>query len=265
MQELWVSSEAMGDLFRSFGVRTPIYYFPQPIDTAEGDKSYESFGIPGHKGFMFYSIFQWIERKNPRGLVEAYWEAFSGRTDVSLLLKTYRSSYDKEEFEKILLDIQRLKREMRLVHYPRVYITTKLLTHQDVMRVHETGDCYVSADHGEGWNRPLQEALLMGKPVISTARGGIHEYLDQDMYYPIKSTYVPAVSQPWIPWYAPTQNWAAPDKEELKEKMKFVFANKELGFARAMKGKAFMKEKFSYLAVGQQMRERLEKITAKGI
>jgi glycosyltransferase involved in cell wall biosynthesis len=260
MQELWVSSEGMANLFRSCGVHIPMYWFGQPVDVSEGDKLYSKFNLPGHKGFLFYSVFQWIERKNPRGLLEAYWETFTGRNDVSLLLKTYRSSYDPEEYEKIQLDIARWKREKRLVHYPRVYLTTKLLTHEDVMRVHATGDCYVTADHGEGWCRPLQESFLMGKPAISTARGGIHEYVNQDMYYPIKSTYVPAVQQSWIPWYTPDQNWATPNKEELKEQMQFVFANKELALVKAMKAKNFMKEQFSYTAIGNQMRTRLEKI-----
>lgn len=260
MQELWVSSEAMANLFRSSGVHIPMYWFGQPIDIAEGDKIYQKFNLPGHKGFLFYSMFQWIERKNPRGLLESYWRAFSGRTDVSLLLKTYRVGYDKSEYEKIQSDVARWKRELRLVHYPRVYVTTKLLTHEDVMRVHTTGNAYVSADHGEGWCRPLQEALLLGKPAISTARGGIHEYLKSDMYYPIKSTYVPVVQQQGIPFYYPDQNWAMPDKGELEEQMKFVFANRDLALIKGAKAKAFVKEQFSYRTVGEQMRERLEKI-----
>jgi glycosyltransferase involved in cell wall biosynthesis len=260
MQELWVSSDAMAELFRNCGVQIPIYAFPQPVDIAEGDKIYEKFNLPGHKGFLFYSMFQWIERKNPRGLLEAYWKAFSGRNDVSLLLKTYRVGYDKIEYEKIQTDVARWKREMHLVHYPRVYVTTKLLTHEDVMRVHATGDAYISADHGEGWCRPLQEALLLGKPAITTARGGIHEYLNSDYYYPIKSTYVPVVQQHGIPFYYPDQNWAAPSKPELEEQMKFVFANKELALIKGGKAKNFVKDQFSYRTVGERMRERLEKI-----
>lgn len=260
MQEIWTSSEAMADLFRNCGVTVPIYAFPQPLDVAEADRPWEKYDIPEHKGFLFYSIFQWIERKNPKALLQAYWEAFSGRNDVSLLLKTYRLNYSDEEFEKIQLDIERWKRELHLVHYPRILLSTKLLTHEQLMKLHYTGDAYVTADHGEGWCRPLQEALLMEKPAIATARGGIHEFLDSNLYYPITSTYVPVVAQPWIPWYSPDQNWAQVDKEELKKQMKFVFMNRDTAHLKGVMAKDFVKSQFSYHKVGRAMKSRLDKI-----
>lgn len=260
MQEIWTSSDAMAQLFRNCGVTVPIYAFPQPIDVSDVDRPLERFSLPEHKGFLFYSIFQWIERKNPKALLQAYWEAFSGRTDVSLLLKTYRVGYTEDDYKQIQMDIERWKRESRLVHFPRVLLTTKLLTQEDMLRLHITGDCYVSADHGEGWCRPLQEALLMGKPAITTARGGIHEYLNNELYYPVKSTYVPVVQQPWIPWYSGEQNWAQIDKEEFKKQLKFVYANKNTAQVKGYKAKDFIKDNFSYHKIGEEMKKRLEKI-----
>lgn len=260
MQEIWTSSDAMAELFRNCGVTVPIYSFPQPIDISEADKPYERFDLPEHKGFLFYAMFQWIERKNPKALLQAYWETFTGRKDVSLLLKTYRVNYSDEEYDKIKEDIERWKREMRLVHFPRVLLVTKLLEHDDIMQLHKTADCYLSADHGEGWSRPLQEALLMGKPAITTARGGIHEYLSSDYYYPVKSTYVPVVQQPWIPWYSSEQNWAQVDREEFKKNLKLVFLNKNMAQIKGYKAKDFVKEGFSYNKVGELMKKRLDRI-----
>lgn len=261
MQEIWTSSEAMADLFRNCGVTVPIYAIPQPIDTSEADKSLDKFDLPEHKGYLFYSVFQWIERKNPKALLQAYWEAFTGRNDVTLLLKTYRVTYKDSEYEQIKSDIEKWKRETRLVHFPRVLMTTKLLSHEDMMRLHYTGDCYVSADHGEGWCRPLQEALLMGKPAITTARGGIHEHLPQEVYYPIKSTYVPVVEQPWIPWYTSEQNWAQVDKEELKKTMRFAYLNQDIAKIKGQRAKEYVKEQFSYQKIGNKMKKRLDAIT----
>ena len=260
MQEIWTSSKTMAQLFRNCGVKVPVYAFPQPLDISEADRPWERFDIPEHKGFLFYSVFQWIERKNPKTLLQAYWETFTGRQDVSLLLKTYRVVYSQEEYERIRLDIERWKRESGLVHFPRVLLVTKLLTHDEMMRLHFTADAYLSADHGEGWSRPLQEALLMGKPAITTARGGIHEYLDESMYYPISSTYVPVIEQPWIPFYSSEQNWAQLDRDEFKKKMQFVFMNKNTAQLKGYMAKDFMKQKFSYHKIGMQMKRRLEEI-----
>lgn len=260
MGELWVSSPAMIEVFKGSGIKVPMYAFPQSLDTAEADKLYGIFTIPHHEGFLFYGIFQWIERKNPKGLIQTYWKTFSGRKDVSLLLKTYRITYVKEEFDQILLDIQRWKREMSLSHFPRLYITNKLLSHAQVMRLHSTGDCFISADHGEGWCRPLQEALLMGRTAITTARGGIHEYLDDTYYFPIPSAYVPVTEVSWIPYYKASQNWAEPDYEKLSETMKYVFANKQVANAKGIHAREYIKNTFSYLAVGRKMAWRLEQI-----
>lgn len=260
VNEVWTSSNSMIALLRKNGIKVPMYAIGQAIDISEADKPYRPFNIPGHKGFLFYSIFQWIERKNPRTLLQSYWETFTGRSDVSLLLKTYRLNYSQREYEKIRLDIERWKREISLVHYPRIFITTKLLSHNNIMRIHKTGDCYLSTDHGEGWSRPLHEALLMGKPAISTARGGLHEYLDKNMYYPIDSTYVPVVKQNWIPYYTSDQNWAQINKEDFKDTMREVFAKSDFAKLKPHKAMPFIKTNTNYNYIGGMMRKRLEEI-----
>lgn len=260
MGEVWTSSSTMADLFKASGVKVPIYFFPQPIDIAEGDKNYGKFEIDGHKGFLFYSIFQWIERKNPKGLLTAYWEAFQGRDDVTLLLKTYRINYTKMDQEEIQTDIRKWKRELALPHYPRIIFIPDLLTHDEIMKLHNSCDVYVTANHGEGWDRVLQEALLMGKPTISTARGGLHEYLNSDYYFPISSTYVPVTPVSWIPYYGEDQQWAEPDKKELIKTMQYVFGNKELAQIKGVKAKDYIKDNFSFYKVGMMMRKRLEDI-----
>lgn len=267
--EIWTSSSAMAELFRASGVKVPIYWFPQPIDIAEGDKPYGKFEIDGHKGFMFYTIAQWIERYNFKTLITAYWEAFAGRDDVSLLLKTYRVNYTEQEQDKIILDIQNWKKEFRIKNTPRILFTPNLLTHDQIMELHNTGDCYITATRGDGWNRPIQEALLLGKPVISTARGGIHEHLiintnanskNDDLYFPVPSEYVPVTPVSWIPYYSADQNWAEIDRKKLIEIMQWVFSNQELAKAKGMKAKDFIKDNFSFFRIGTQMKIRLEQI-----
>ncbi len=104
----------------------------------------------------------------------------------------------------------------------------------------------------------------MGKPAISTARGGIHEYLNTDYYFPIPSTYVPVKVVPWIPYYTEGQRWAEIDKEKLKETMLFAFANRDIITAKGVLAKDYIKDKFSYHKIGEAMKKRLETIS-KGL
>ena len=263
MQEVWTSSSAMADLFRASGVRVPIYWFAEPLDIAEGDKPWGKFEIEGRSGFMFYSISQWIERYNFKGLITAFYEAFPTRNDVCLLLKTYRANYSKQEQERIVSEINLWKKEMRIANGPKILFSPNLLTHDQIMKLHNTGDCYITASRGDGWNRPVQEALLMGKPVISTARGGIHEYLNNDLYFPISSEYVPVTPVPWIPYYSADQNWAEPDKKKLIDTMQWVFANQELSNAKGQKAKNYVKDTFNFYKLGTEIKKRLEDIESK--
>lgn len=260
LDEIWTSSTHMVDLFKASGVTVPIYAFAQPMDTAPADQKKEKFIIRRHSGYMFYSIFQWIDRKNPHDLVSAYWKAFQGRDDVSLLIKTFRHDYSPEQTALIKQDVMRWKGEQKQSHYPKIFICTKLLSRADTMMIHQTGDCYVTADRGEGWGRTIHEALLLGKPVIGTARGGIYEHLSDLHTYRIPSTYVPAEPDSFAKFYTQEQNWAQVDREKLIAGMKYIFANQQKATAKGLLGSEYVKQKFNYWTIGSQMLKRLEEI-----
>jgi len=263
MDEIWTSSAHMVELFKSCGVKVPVYAFAQPIDISMADKDYKKYALIGHTGLLFYSIFQWIERKNPKLLLKAFWEAFEGHDDVSLLLKTFRLSYDQSEFDKIRNDIWEWKREMGKGIFPKVYLTSKAMHHDEIMRVHRTGDVFVLPHRGEGWNRCIAESLLMGNVVTATARGGIHEYLRDEHYFGLPSKMVPVTEVPWIKFYTKDQNWAEADKEYLIKTMKYIYKNYELCKAKGITAREYVKENFNYYKIGYLMRERLEEIYKK--
>lgn len=121
----------------------------------------------------------------------------------------------------------------------------------------------MQVDRGEGWSRTIQESLLLGKTVISTARGGIHEYLSNKYYYPISSTYVPVTKIPWVKFYTSDQNWAEVDKEEFKKAMKYVVEDSVIANTKGVIARDYIKDHFSYHVIGQAMKKRLEDIYKK--
>lgn len=258
--EVWASSPHMAELFKKSGVIVPVNSFPQPIDISWAEKDIQPYKVPHHKGILFYAMFQWIDRKNPKGLIKAYWEAFEGHENVSLLIKTFRLNYEEQEVEKIKDDIRMWKLEMGLKHYPRLLLSTDLKSQEDTMAIHATGDIFISPHRGEGWGRPIAEALLMGKPVIATARGGIHEYLRDEHYFPVDSLYVPVTEVPYIKFYTKDQMWAEPDLKHLIKTMRFVYDKFDLCKIKAKTAQSFIKEEFNYFKVGLMIRNRIETI-----
>lgn len=260
MNEIWTASPQQAKMIKDSGVTVPIYFFPQPIDTLSATTNIAPFLIPNFEGTVFYSIFQWIERKNPKALLTNYWKAFTGKNDVLLVLKTYRVNYSDSEFENIKQDIEMWKKELDLPHYPRVLLVRKLMNTTDMFRLHATGDCFVTTSRGEGWQIPAVEAAVMGNPIISIDKTGFAEYFNKESFYPCESYSSKVTPVHWIPWYTADQNWLEISDKDLVNQMLKVYNDKNGSKQVGKIGQRFVLDNFNYWTVGQKMKERLEAI-----
>ena len=260
IDEIWTASPQMIEMIKASGVTTPCYAFPQPIWTDQASEAIAPFALPYPKDFTFYSIFQWIDRKNPRSLLRAYWKAFEGNDRVSLLLKTYRINYSESEFNLIKRDIEQWKKELGLNHFPKVFLIRKLLSQSQMAKLHKLGDCYVTSSSGEGWNRPLQEAMLFGKPTISADNGGLTDIMLKSQYFYVPSIPKNATEVSTIPWYTRDMQWKEVDEDKLAEQMLHVHNQHAKTLSVAKKAQDFVIENFSFQRVGNLMRQRLEQI-----
>ncbi len=263
VDEVWTGSEANKAAMEKGGVVTPVKIYPQAVETdRDWPDKYKVPEIPD-SNFIFYSIFEWTDRKNPQALLEAYWREFQGQDNVALLIKTYFGNFTLQNKQKIRHAINAMKTRMAMKKFPPVYLYMDLMDRSQVMRVHKTGHCYVSAHRGEGWGLPQVEAMLAENPVITTGYAGVNEYLNNDVArvipYKMKQLFGMEHSNKW---YTPEQQWADIDQAELRKAMRWAFKNqgeaKELGKA----GKQFVVDKFNLKAVGDLMADRLKEIEA---
>ena len=260
MNEIWTTTPQHAEIMRKSGITVPIYDFPEPIEVREANEKITPFSTKFKKDFTFYSIFQWIDRKNPKGLLRAYWKAFEGNDDVTLLLKTYRVSYDPGEFKIIEQDIENWKKELNQKHYPKVWLVEKLFKGHEIKKLHMMGDCYVNPSSGEGWGRPVAEAMLYGKPVISGDNGGVTDIIPNSSYFVVPSTLQKATTQSWIPWYKDNQNWKVMNEKRLEEKIREIYSDPASAQFTAKIAQEFVVDNFNLQTVGAKMLQRLEKI-----
>lgn len=258
--EIWTGSEANAAALKSTGVDKPVHIFPQAI---ECDREWpEPYQIPEFDGYLFYSIFEWTDRKNPAGLLNAYWRAFQNGENVGLLIKTYFNGFSSATRRMIRHQIEVIKRRSGLDNFPPVFLYLDLMDRRQVMRIHQSGHCYVSAHRGEGWGVPQVEAALNGKPVISTGYGGCHEYFTdgKDMlvvpYEMIRLQGMEHSSR----WYNSEQKWADPDLEVLQQKMRWAFDNQGEAHKIGLAGQKTVMSKFNFEVVGKAMAKRLAEI-----
>jgi len=86
-------------VLKDSGVKTPLFTgYHAPMEYQGRPTTYEKRSLRSKQGIpedavVFYSIFQWTERKNPIGLLKAYFSAFTDQDNVILVLKTYGSNF----------------------------------------------------------------------------------------------------------------------------------------------------------------------------
>lgn len=245
------------------GVEIPIEVVPHCIDSKDLLMENYSRCLPQNCGepFKFLSVFQWTERKNPIGLLKAYFSAFYGRDDVLLVLKCYRSNTSEYQTNLIKDEIRNLKSDMRLSKTPPIYLVSKLLTHQDLVDLYCSCDCFVLPTRGEGFGIPIAEAMACGLPTVVTNFGGQKEFCTKDTSFLINYQLTPVAHMPWIPHYDGTQNWAEPDLNHLKLTMLTLAKDKnQVGREKAVMAKNYLTHNFNPKIIADRFMSAVEKI-----
>jgi glycosyltransferase involved in cell wall biosynthesis len=249
------------EVFKNSGVTIPIFSIPHCVDFGEF-KNVKPFQIKGitDDTFVFYSIFQFIERKNPVALVKAYWYAFQNKENVALVLKTYRSNYKEEEKNSIRTTLKRMKQIMPMDNYPSIYLILDMLSNDEIYGLHSRGDCYASLDRGEGFGLNPFFAGALGNPIIVTGFGGSTEYAKPDNSYLVDYSLTPVSGMPWSPWYTGDQLWAESNVKHGSDLMKFVFNNQAEAKEKGLKLQKYIKNNFTYDVVGNKIINMLKNL-----
>lgn len=263
VDEVWTGSLANKEAIIKGGVDKPIHIFPQPIETErEWPPRYE---LPEFDGFLFYSIFEWTDRKNPEALLRAYYSAFKKTDKVGLLIKTYFRNFTLSNKRMIRSAIHKIQEEFGgAENTPPVFVYLDLMDRQQIMRLHATGDVFVSAHRGEGWGVPQAEAMLAGNMVISTGYGGIHEWV-ADKQHAILLGYklqpLKGMSHA-SHFYSSDQRWADIDTAHMQRALHMAYTNRAMTDKIAKAGQARVLDQFNLERVGKLMAERLREIEA---
>lgn len=195
-------------------VHNPIDVFPESIDYP--------LNIFNDK-YIFYTIGEWITRKNLPFLIEAFKSAFHIDDKVVLYIKT-NSKHSKEVLEKLI--------ENRA---NQIIIDTNMLSEKQIMSIHEQGDCFVSPCKAEGTGLGACTAAYYNNPVIMTSGAGQMDYLKGIYYISSITEYVKACD-PLVehagckggvcidhPYFKDTHLWHQPLFDDLVSLLRMVY------------------------------------------
>lgn len=200
------------------------------------------------RDFVFYSIFEWQDRKNPMGTLRAFLRAFPEESDAVLLLKTNPGA---------VTAATRALEEVRVAtgSRGRIRLCCEAWSDGQLQALHNRGDCYVSLHKGEGWGYPLFEAASRGKPVVATAYSGPLDYLDPACHCLVPHR-LSQVQQAYA-YYHPSMHWAEPDLAQASEGMRRIYAGRAEARAQALQAAERLRTRYAPEAVGAVAKARL--------
>ncbi|CAH8389480.1 unnamed protein product [Eruca vesicaria subsp. sativa] len=207
-------------------------------------------------GFVFLSVFKWEKRKGWDVLLKAYLREFSGGDNVALFLLTNAYHSDGDFGNKIVDFVKELNLEEGGEGYPCVYVIDKHIAQVDLPRLYRAADAFVLPTRGEGWGRPIVEAMAMSLPVIATNWSGPTEYLTEENGYPLVVEEMSEVKEGPFEGH----RWAEPSVDKLRVLMRRVVSNPDEAKVKGKRGREDMVKKFAPEVVAKVVAEQIERI-----
>ncbi|KAI6676650.1 hypothetical protein NL676_037446 [Syzygium grande] len=125
--------------------------------------------------------------------------------------------------------------------------------------MYKAADAFVLPSRGEGWGRPLVEAMAMSLPVIATNWSGPTEYLTDDNSYPLPVERMSEVLEGPFKGHL----WAEPSVDKLRMLMRHVESNPADAKAKGRQAREDMRGRFAPEIVAEIVADHLEHILEK--
>ena len=248
--DVWLPSEFNVSVFHRALEKRP-FRIPHPIFHSLSDgkvSDVETFLEVTEHDFVFYSIFEWQDRKSPLELLTAYLQAFPTACKTVLILKTNPGA--------VQVAHQALETARQQVHsQARVVMRCEAWSAAEIEALHARGDCYVSLHRGEGWGYPLFEAASRGTPVIATDYAGPLDYLQPPEHHLVRCE-LGEVRQPYM-YYHPHMRWAEPDVAHAVELMRWLYSHRDEAKEQAAKAAERLQRIYSLETIGEMAGDRL--------
>ena len=205
--------------------------------------------------FCFLFTGHWLpgafgeDRKNTALLIRTFLETFntSSKKKPALILKTNHVNYSLLDREAIIKQINKIKDQVS-GNLPNVYLLHGEMTDEEMNQLNNDTKvkAFVSFTKGEGYGRPLAEAAITGKPVITTNWSGHVDFIKPDYNILIggelKNIHPSAANQ----WLLRESQWFNIDVNVARKAIKDVFKNYKRYIESSRKQTQYLKDNFSF-------------------
>jgi glycosyltransferase involved in cell wall biosynthesis len=245
------------------GVNTNIY---QKIDAVNDSEIWDIVDDIKEE-FNFLYVGHWLQgeigqdRKDTGMLIKTFLETFKDKKQKpGLILKTSNVNHSIMDKEEILDRIRRIQESVEGV-LPNIYLLHGELSDDEINELynHPKVKAHVSFTKGEGYGRPLLEATISQKPVITSDWSGHLDFLDPEMSIllpgEIRQIHPSAVVQDML---LPESGWFTVDYKKASEILEDVYKNYKKYIDGAKKQSYRSRTEFNLDKMGEKLISILE-------
>ncbi len=224
------------------------------VDSIKEDFAFLHVGLWGNGGYG-------EDRKDIAKLVKIFYESFANKKEKpALILKSAGATFSIMDREKCLEKIRQIKNKFpKDWNLPNVYLLHGSLSPDEMNKLynHPKVKSFVSLTHGEGYGRPLQEATMVGLPVIASAWSGQLDFLSKEnsMLLGGEMVQVPK-SQVWKDIIVSESQWFNVNETQAYRAMNYTFKNYDKVKEKALNLMKVNRDKFTL----NKMTEKLDEI-----
>lgn len=227
----------------------PVKLMPMAVEIpAVSPLTRQDFNLPEHATlFLFaFDLNSSMTRKNPEACLSAFLEAFPYQAEktldskqVGLVIKIHPPKTANKAWDKL----KKLQQ-----NDPRIHLIEQTLSKPDLLALYQLCDCFISLHRAEGFGRCIAEAMLLGKPVITTGFSGNLAFTSNENallvdYKPVNLKYNDYPN-------GEDQQWAEPDISHAAIQMQKLINNPDLIDSLSNAGEAIISSRHNAKTVG---------------
>ena len=251
----------------------PIEVLFEGLDLGKYNKNPQNSGLLKNikEDFCFLYTGHWLpgafgeDRKNTGLMVKTFLETFKGssKKKPALVLKTNHVNYSLLDREEILKRINAIKDQVS-GKLPNIYLLHGEMTDDEMNQLNNDNKvkAFVSFTKGEGYGRPLAEAAITGKPVITTNWSGHTDFIHPDYNVLIggelKNVHESAANQ----FLLKDSQWFNINTDIASRAMKDVFKNYKKYWESSRKQTQYLKDNWSFDKMTKKLNSFLPKVEA---
>ena len=226
-----------------------------------------------HEDFCFLFTGHWLpgkfgeSRKNTALLIHTFLDTFKGslKKKPALILKTNHVDYSIMDREEVIKKINKIKNKFPSnTKLPNIYLIHGEITDEEMNQLNNDPKVksFVSFTKGEGYGRPLAEAAITGKPVITSNWSGHIDFIKPDYNILVGGDLKNVDKSAANKWILTDSMWFNINVDIANRAMKDVFKNYKGYFEKSRKQTQYLKDNFSFNKMAEKLDNLLPKVEA---